>query len=425
MMEFDLISFTLAPTTEVFNRCKKSELLMIADFFRINVPREATKQVMKEELYDKLVNEGILPRQSDDSGAVEQLEVIAGKEWDSVDPPDTDAMAVQDPRLAVRLKELDLEIKKQECEAHMIKLRTVEAEADRDIKLRKLALEAQRVAAQPVPLPRTKTQSISSPISTVASPFAGGRGHASSDVPFDPSRYIKLVPPFREAEADSYFVAFERVAGKLGWPKDMWALLLQCSLTGKAQEVCSALPIESSLDYDTIKAAVLRVYELVPEAYRQKFRRHEKTARQSYVEFAREKKVLFDKWCASSKITTLEQLQELILLEDFKNCVPENLVVHLNEQKVVCLSNAAVLADEFVLTHRAVFPAARQSSFAPRSVDPPNVTPRVMRPVRAENFSKSIRKTKPANNEKRECFYCLSPEHLIADVQDFTKTKHS
>lgn len=38
-------------------------------------------------------------------------------------------------------------------------------------------------------------------------------------------------------------------------------------LTGKAQEVCSALPIESSLDYDTIKVAVLRVYELVPEAY--------------------------------------------------------------------------------------------------------------------------------------------------------------
>lgn len=105
------------------------------------------------------------------------------------------------------------------------------------------------------------------------------------------------------------------------------------------------------------------------------------------------------------------------MLEDFKNCVSENLVVHLNEQKVVCLSNAAVLADEFVLTHRAVFPAPRQSSFAPRSVDPPNVMPRVMRPVRAENFSKSVRKSKSGNNDKRECFYCLSPEHLIADCQ--------
>lgn len=135
MMEFDLISFTLVPTNEVFNRCKKSELLMIADFFRFNVPREATRKVIKEERYDKLVNEGILPRQSGDSGEVEHLEVTAGKELDSVDPPNTDTMAVQDPRLAVRLKELDLEIKKQECEAQMLILRTIEAEADRDIKL--------------------------------------------------------------------------------------------------------------------------------------------------------------------------------------------------------------------------------------------------------------------------------------------------
>ncbi len=415
-MEFDLISFTLTPTIEVFNRCRKRDLLMIADFFNINVPREATKQVVKEELYDKLVNEGILPKQSDDSEGIEEFEAAVGKELDSVGLPDTNVMAFQDPRIAVRLRELDLEIKKQECEAQMIKLRTVEAEADRDITLQKLALEAQRVAAQPVPLPRTKIQSISSPISTVASPLAGGHGHASSDVSFDPSRYIKLVPPFREAEVDSYFVAFERVAGKLGWPKDMWALLLQCSLTGKAQEVCSALPIESSLDYDTIKAAVLRVYELVPEAYRQKFRRYEKAARQSYVEFAREKRILFDKWCFSSKITTLEQLQELILLEDIKNCVPENLVVHLNEQKVACLSNAAVLADEFVLTHRTVFPAARQLKF-PSSSDSPNMMPRVIRPVRVENFSKTTRKIKPVNNERRGCFYCLSPEHLIADCQ--------
>ncbi len=283
-----MISFTLTPTIEVFNRCRKRDLLMIADFFNINVPREATKQVVKEELYDKLVNEGILPKQSDDSEGIEQFEAAVGKELDGVGLPDTNVMAFQDPRIAVRLRELDLEIKKQECEAQMIKLRTVEAEADRDITSQKLALEAQRVAAQPVPLPRTKI---------VASPLAGGHGHASSDVSFDPSRYIKLVPPFREAEVDSYFVAFERVAGKLGWPKDMWALLLQCSLTGKAQEVCSALPIESSLDYDTIKEAVLRVYELVPEAYRQKFWRYEKAARQSYVEFAREKRILFDKWC--------------------------------------------------------------------------------------------------------------------------------
>lgn len=94
----------------------------------------------------------------------------------------------------------------------------------------------------------------------------------------------------------------------------------------------------------------------MPEAYRQKFRSHLKTAKQTYVEFAREKKTLFEKWCLSSGIMTLDQLQELLLLEDFKSSIPENIVVHLIEQKVANLSDAAVLADEFVLTHQTVSP---------------------------------------------------------------------
>ncbi len=137
----------------------------------------------------------------------------------------------------------------------------------------------------------------------------------------------------------------------------MWALLLQCSLTRKAQEVCSALPIGSSLDYDFVKSAVLRAYELVPEAYKQRFRTHSKTVNQTYVKFVREKRVHFEKWSLSSKVTSLEDLQKLILLEDFKNCVPAKIVVHLNEQKVMALASAVVLADEFVLTHRNVFSA--------------------------------------------------------------------
>lgn len=107
-----------------------------------------------------------------------------------------------------------------------------------------------------------------------------------------------------------------------------------------------------------VKAAVLRAYELVPEAYRQKFRSHVKAASQTHVEFAREKKALFE-WCLFSGISTLVQLQELILLEDFKACVAENVVVYLNEQKVQALTDAAIAADEFVVSHRSIFPAHR------------------------------------------------------------------
>lgn len=109
---------------------------------------------------------------------------------------------------------------------------------------------------------------------------------SESQSDFDVGEEIRLVPPFRETKVDSYFTAFERVAAKLQWPEDMWALLLQCNLSGKAQEVSAELSIEQSLNYDAMKAAVLRAYELVPEAYHQKFSSRAKTARQTCVGFA-------------------------------------------------------------------------------------------------------------------------------------------
>lgn len=117
--------------------------------------------------------------------------------------------------------------------------------------------------------------------------------------------------------------------------------------------------MEESLDYDQVKTAVLRVYELVPEAYHQKFRNHQKTD-ETYVEFIREKESMFDRWCASMKVQSFEELRELILLEEFKNCLPEHVATYLNEQKVLKCSAAAVLADEYVLTHKHVFNIAQK-----------------------------------------------------------------
>lgn len=72
------------------------------------------------------------------------------------------------------------------------------------------------------------------------------------------SKHIAIVPQFREAEVDSYFNAFERIASALQWSRDVWPMLLQFRLPGKAQEVCAALFLEDSLDYDVVKAAILR-----------------------------------------------------------------------------------------------------------------------------------------------------------------------
>ncbi len=47
--------------------------------------------------------------------------------------------------------------------------------------------------------------------------------------------------------------------------------------------------------------------------------------------------------------------------------MPESLLVHLNEKRIFKLSEAAILADEFILTHRTVFPSVRSVSSTPVS----------------------------------------------------------
>ena len=119
---------------------------------------------------------------------------------------------------------------------------------------------------------------------------------------FDVTKHIRLVPPFQEKEVDKYFLHFEKVAENLNWPKEHWTLLLQSVLIGKAHEIYTQLGVEQSHHYETVKELILKGYELVPEAYRQKFRNCKKDSNQTHVEFARNKEQLFDRWCCSKKI---------------------------------------------------------------------------------------------------------------------------
>ena len=113
------------------------------------------------------------------------------------------------------------------------------------------------------------------------------RQSLDSGAHFDVTKHIRLVPPFQEKEVDKYFLHFEKVAENLKWPKEHWTLLLQSVIIGKAREIYTQLTVEQSSSYDTVKELILKAYELVPEAYRQKLRNCKKENEQTHVEFAR------------------------------------------------------------------------------------------------------------------------------------------
>ncbi|XP_058260273.1 uncharacterized protein LOC131362376 [Hemibagrus wyckioides] len=427
MEAFSLQDFVLNPTLEQLNICRKQDLLMVADHYQIVVNKQSRKAEIKDRILLRLHEKNILPSSSAGDETAENVgpedgaianpshgteeDLLSGQASADAEAKAKAGLPLFDPlspissssrgdaRLKVRLARLQYEAQEKaqarQAELNMrLEIRKLEIEAEKEVKLRQLDLEALRVTSSSA---AQLSPALASDVSPPIDP---------SQSMFDISKHIALLPQFRESEVDSYFCAFERIATSLRWPKEVWSLLLQCKLFGKAQEVCSTLSVEDSLNYESVKSAILLSYELVPEAYRQRFRGHKKNSTQTFVEFEREKGILFDKWCTASKMTDFNSLRELMLLEDFKSCLPERVVVYLNEQKVSSLSHAAVLADEFVLTHKNVF------------------TPTRLEKTQSAPYAQANRSKSTPAREERECFYCHKKGHVIADCSVLKRKQH-
>ncbi|XP_077954043.1 uncharacterized protein LOC144391290 [Gasterosteus aculeatus] len=413
--------FIADPSLEGLLKLTKVDLLAVAANYGITTTKQSLKPVIVATISQHLLAHGVVASQEEeedkDEEGLERVEVPPGSSpirpeggvgVESRVPltlpkfqpsPEESGRSVETARLRLRVARLEADLRdkaerrQQEYELELRKLDIKRLEVETSKEIRKMEIQAETEV-------KIQIRQLELAAGVSSSPPVGREG------PFDVGRNIAIVPPFRESEVDSHFSAFERVAGALHWPKEVWPLLLQCKLTGKAQEVVASLSLEESGQYDLVKAAVLRAYELVPEAYRQRFRNHRKSSNKTFVEFARDKESLFDRWCAASKASTYATLRELTLLEDFKSHLPDDIVVHLNEQKVATVAHAAVMADEYALTHKTVFYPSTPTH-GPRPSNSQAV--RTSRAPAAQPF------TRGPSKAERECFYCRLPGHLIAD----------
>lgn len=452
MSNFDMDAFVADPTWARFEGCTKTELGVIAGHYSISVSTSLGKSEYKAAVLSGLLEQKVFslpklqvvpkdvpPTDGSGGGVGSVVEATGGAvSSDSLDQhlkadPDfklnpldgaiskTTAFVYEDvveddesvtgsgrgstsssPRLEARFK---LRLARLQCEEKVAIRREEREEREKD---REFQLSLKRLEAESAFKLRQLELQESNSASNVTSPSFRLPSEAAAT--FNVGKHISLVPLFREAEVEAYFAAFERIAHALHWPHEMWAILLQCKLTGKAQEACASLSIEESLIYDNVKSAVLRVYELVPEAYRQRFRNLKKTTSQTCVDFSREEGILFDRWCSACKVDDFASLRELVLIEQFKACMPERTVVYLNEQKVSTLQQAAVLADEFALTHKHTFVKhdnySKGDSFFSSSRESTSKTGDV-------RGSQTHTLSSKGENRDRTCYYCKKPGHIM------------
>ena len=372
---FDLDEFIKAPTQEGLLSITRDELLRVAGHYKVEVRTSIPKADLQVQLIDALHRSGVF-------GEVEKV---------TPELPTTPTRSSLDlRRLALREKELEWEQTKlreqreQEREQREHELRVKQMEHEQALKLKELDIRSRQVGKP-----------------------------AHSD--FDVARNIRVVPPFNEKEVDKFFNHFERVATTLKWPTDVWTMVLQCVFTGKAQEAYSSLPLTDASDYEKVKKAVLQIYSLVPEAYRQKYRSYQKTDSLTYVEFVREKELLFDRWLQAEKVTTFDALRNLVIVEDFTNNLPQGVATHLSEHKSLTPSQAAALADEYVLAHKRDFTTkgSVKSNWSAKSP----VSSRTRTPSPPQDKFRR----RPSRNPVPFCFHCKRKGHVLADCYRYKR----
>ena len=400
-MSFKLENFVAAPSMELLNLAKKTDLLSIADHYALtSVKPSMLKHEIKNLLIKFLVDEEILDPSALSSILITQtdlqlreLEVQRQIQLEKLRLEQEERKLEREERIRVEQLEREERMQKEklEMEERIAKEKLLfqekekenerllqEKEQERQYNLRMKELEMQdKVKPKPLDL----------------------------GTHFDVTKHIRLVPPFQEKEVDKYFLHFEKVAENLKWPKEHWTLLLQSVVIGKAREIYTQLSLEQSSDYDKVKEVILKAYELVPEAYRQKF--------------ARTKEQLFDRWCSSKKISSdYPKLRQLMLVEEFKRCINSDVKSFLDEKEVETLEKAARLADDYTLTHKVSFvsKANHRKPFYTPSGHKPSPS------LQSVNSYQNAPKPKPPGENKGHnplsqpiCNYCKQSGHIVSD----------
>ena len=375
-----LDSFVDDPSVEGLDAMKREELINLAKHYKLSYKTSMRKQEIKNIVIEGLVDEHVLP-------------------YDALD-------CIMETSDAYKLKKLELD--------HELQKEKVRMQQEHDFELQKekirmeQVLEKEKIEAQ-IRLKEIELASQPKPIVK-----------AEGDI-FDASKNIRLVPKFTEKNVDKYFANFEKVAANLKWPKDVWATLLQSVLIGKAAEVYTSLSLEQSVKYDVVKEAILKAYELVPEAYRQKFRSYRKFESQTHVEFAREKTELFDRWLASKNVNkSFDKLRELILLEEFKQGIHVDIRTHIDHKGAESLSEAATMADNYALTSKQNF--VKKSVVGSHSVGQTNSLSYPIKAITSKvnksegNGVKDVTPLKGVDTKSEPtCSYCKKKGHIISE----------
>lgn len=151
-------------------------------------------------------------------------------------------------------------------------------------------------------------------------------------------------------DPEAYFNAFERMVTTAGLERAMWVAILIPCLIGPAKQAVDSLAIGDITDNDKVKSAILKMLNLIPEAYHRRL--HNIKFRPGYQLQAIGQQIrVVGRRCLYPESMTKEQVAEAVLVEYFMAILPFNSQSWLLFQCPATLEKAAIMMEAYVPTH--------------------------------------------------------------------------
>ena len=158
------------------------------------------------------------------------------------------------------------------------------------------------------------------------------------------------LPYFEETKdkMDSYLSRFEKYAVANKWDRSIWAAYLSALLKGRALEVYDRLSVVDANDYEKLKDALLKNFDMTERGFRKKFLNDMPERSETFIQFGSRLRSYLDKWINMAKIeNTFEAICDFMACDQFLESCSRELYVHLKPKTFKNLDEMAKEADLF------------------------------------------------------------------------------
>ena len=236
-----------------------------------------------------------------------------------------------------------------------------EHEKDKEIELARLHLEHEKLKMeqkieheklkmeQEVELTRIDSQERQAKLDSDAK-FAGQLELGKLGVEKAAHARNPKLPYFEESKdkMDSYLSRFEKYAVANKWDRSIWAAYLSALLKGRALEVYDRLSVADANDYEKLKDALLKNFDMTERGFRKKFRNDRPERSETFIQFGSRLRSYLDKWINMAKIeNTFEAICDFMAHDQFLESCSRELYVHLKPKTFKNLDEMAKEADLF------------------------------------------------------------------------------